>query len=259
MIKIKKKFIFYLEKILPANAINFLRIIKNKFSKKIKNHSVYVNSIKNLYGVEIGGPSNIFKYKIPLYENCNLLEFVNFASYTVWEGQLSESTRFYKNKTGKQHISEATSLPFPDRHFDYVLSSNCLEHVANPIKALKEWRRVAKKNIILLVPRKDNSFDHKRSITSFDHLIQDFNNDTGEDDMTHLNEILSLHDLDLDPDAGTREQFKERSLNNFKNRCLHHHVFDGNLIKKICDFLNMNIVERTVTDSDWIFLISINR
>lgn len=259
MQKIKKNFFIYLENTFPASIINFLRIFKNIFCKKIENRKVYVKSIKGLQGVEIGGPSNIFKYKIPLYASCASLEFVNFASYTPWEGYLSYSTQFYKNKIGKQHIAEATKLPFSDIQFDFVLSSNCLEHVANPIKALKEWKRIAKKNIILLVPRKDNSFDHKRSVTSFDHLMNDFNNDVAEDDLTHLNEILSLHDLDLDPQAGSAEEFKQRSLNNFKKRCLHHHVFDEDIIKKICHFLNMNIVESTVTKSDYIFLISINR
>jgi SAM-dependent methyltransferase len=253
-----KKFYFILEKIIPSNIISYLRIIKNTFGKKIQNYEGYLGATENRNGLEIGGPSYIFKYKIPIYNNCKSLEFVNFSSLTVWEGNLSVSTKYYKEKIGKQHINEATELPFLDQQFDFVLSCNCLEHVANPIKALKEWKRVSKFNIILLVPRKENSFDHKRQTTSFDHLINDFNNNTNEDDLTHLEEILSLHDLKLDPQARSFENFKQRSSNNFENRCLHHHVFDGDLVKKICDYLNMKIISIAETKSDWVFLIETN-
>ena len=59
-------------------------------------------------------------------------------------------------------------------------------------------------------------------------MFEDFKNGTGEDDLTHLPEILELHDLACDVGAGTFEQFRARSLENFSNRCLHHHVFDEN-------------------------------
>jgi hypothetical protein len=56
-------------------------------------------------------------------------------------------------------------------------------------------------------------------------MLEDYECDTQEDDLTHLPEILQLHDLSMDPPAGTAEEFRQRSLNNFENRCLHHHVF----------------------------------
>ena len=107
--------------------------------------------------------------------------------------------------------------------------------------------------IILILPRKDNNFDHNRPITEFEHLLEDFTNDVDESDLTHLDEILNLHDLSLDPPARSFEEFKQRSLENFSNRCLHHHVFDGDLVHQICLHLNMLIVEETKTESDWSF------
>ena len=82
-----------------------------------------------------------------------------------------------------------------------------LEHVANPIKALSEWKRITSGKIILIVPRKDFNFDHKRPITSFNHLLEDFDNDVNESDLTHLDEILSLHDLELDAPSGHLNSF----------------------------------------------------
>ena len=123
----------------------------------------------------------------------------------------------------------------------------------------EEWKKVAKDTIILILPRKESNFDHNRSITEFEHLLDDFTNDVDESDLTHLDEILSLHDLSLDPQAGSFEEFKQRSLENFSNRCLHHHVFDGDLVHQICSHLNMLIVEETMTESYWMFLIKITR
>lgn len=249
-----------IKNVLPNFLFNFLVKIKNNFKKKIYNYKAYVNLAKDRNGLEVGGPSNIFRYDIPIYKNCASLEFVNFSSNTVWEGKLSTLTSYCNFKKGKQHISEASELDiFSDQQFDFVLSSNCLEHLANPIKALKEWKRVTKDFIILVLPFKDNNFDHRRPITSFDHLIDDYNSNVDEHDLTHLEEILSKHDLKLDPAAGSFEDFKKRSYKNFENRCLHHHVFDNNLVNSICLHLNMNIIEQTLTKDDWIFLIKINR
>lgn len=246
----------FIKKIIPNSILNTVRDYESIFIKKIDNYEKYIGSVKNFYGLEIGGPSYIFKKEIPIYNSCLNLEFINFSSNTVWEGKISEFTTYFKNKIGRQHIAEASDLSiFTNQQFDFILSSNCLEHLANPIKALKEWKRVTKKNIILVVPRKKYNFDHRRPITSFDHLIDDFKNNIGEDDLSHLEEILLLHDLKLDPPAGSLEEFKNRSLNNFENRCLHHHVFDDNLIKKICDYLDMKIIDQTFTKFDWIFLI----
>jgi len=56
-------------------------------------------------------------------------------------------------------------------------------------------------------------------------MLQDFSSGTAESDLTHLPEILEKHDLSMDLAAG-QEEFHRRSLDNFSNRCLHHHVFD---------------------------------
>ena len=47
----------------------------------------------------------------------------------------------------------------------------------------------------LVVPHKDKTFDHNRPVTSLNHLEEDLDNDVDEDDLTHLPEILELHDL----------------------------------------------------------------
>jgi hypothetical protein len=43
-----------------------------------------------------------------------------------------------------------------------------------------------------------------------EHLREDFERNTPETDLSHLEEVLALHDLSRDVAAGTPNQFKER-------------------------------------------------
>jgi SAM-dependent methyltransferase len=45
-------------------------------------------------------------------------------------------------------------LPFPDESQDAVYSSHCLEHIADPVDAIREWFRVVKQSgyLIVVVP-----------------------------------------------------------------------------------------------------------
>jgi SAM-dependent methyltransferase len=193
------------------------------------------------YGLEIGGPSRVFnRFKIlPVYKHAKRIDNVNFAIQTAWEQNLHDGGRFYFNPRkppGTQWIREANSLVgIANETYDFVLSSHCLEHIANPLSALREWRRVVKPAgyLLLIVPDSAKTFDHRRPVTKIEHLLDDQQLRTGEDDLSHLNEILELHDLKRDPHAGTAAQFRERALRNVENRCLHHHVFDLNLLRDV--------------------------
>jgi hypothetical protein len=48
--------------------------------------------------------------------------------------------------------------------------------------------------LLFVLPQKEGTFDHKRSVTTIKHLIEDFENDIDEDYLSHLPEILKLHD-----------------------------------------------------------------
>ena len=119
-----------------------------------------------------------------------------------------------------------------------------MEHVANPLKAIEEWLRVLKSGgvLFLALPNKEFCFDHKRSVTTFSHLLNDYQNEIREDDLTHLSEILELHDLKMDRVAGNLLQFKERSLKNIENRTLHHHVFDIPVLLEIFKYFKLKIL-----------------
>lgn len=224
-------------------------VLSRLYIRKAKCYTSIKEIIGSGCGLEIGGLSPIFQKKniLPLYPHILSLDNCNFSHTTVWEGDITKGlTYFYDKKhlPGHQFVLEATNLDaIQNDSYDFLLSSHVIEHTANPIKALKEWVRVVKPggHLIVLVPHKDGTFDHNRSVTTLNHLIQDFENDITEKDLTHLDEILEKHDLSLDPEAGTHTQFTERSKNNFENRCLHHHVFDSYLVVKLFDYLKLTV------------------
>jgi len=220
------------------------------FSKrKIKNFGAIKKYFLNKTGLEIGGPSDLFSKMgyTPFYEIANRIDGCNFSTNTVWENVITEGPNYqYKDQLlGYQYIKDATNLAeIKSESYDFVLSSHSLEHIANPLKAVEEWIRVLKNGgaLFIVVPDKQYIFDHKRPYTTFEHVLQDYKNDTTEHDLTHLDEILELHDLEQDPPAGNLEQFKKRSLDNFTNRCLHHHVFDIKLMEEIFNYFNLKPV-----------------
>lgn len=144
----------------------------------------------------------------------------------------NESYRFSTNKApGKVIIADGSDLtPVADGSYDFVLSSHNLEHFANPIKALKEWKRVTRLNgsLILVLPDYRRTFDHRRTPTPVQHMSDDYTQNIGEDDTTHVPEVLQLHDVKRDGTLKTQSyaELHDRSINNIANRSLHHHVFD---------------------------------
>lgn len=196
--------------------------------------------LKSKTGLEIGGPSSIFGLKgnFPVYLFAKCIDGVNYSTETVWEGKISQGKNFnyFDSKTGYQYIQEASELKnIPLFSYDFLLSSHSLEHIANPIKALKIWHTLLKRQgeLVLVLPDKKNTFDIKRPYTLMEHLINDFKQNVDEHDTTHFNEII----LHYSPAKGEKEisaeTMRELLKNNYINRRAHHHVFNFETIKEM--------------------------
>lgn len=225
-------------------------VARRAFPPRFSSYSRCLPLFKDKIGLEIGGPSGTFKRNgiLPVYPVAARIDNCNFGAHTTWEGRIEEGATFVydtRRSPGIQYVSEATDLSrIPSTSYDFVLSSHTLEHVANPLKALFEWTRVLKGDgvLALIVPHRDGTFDHRRPVTLLSHLIQDFEEQVGEGDLTHLGEILELHDMAKDPGAGDFDAFRQRSIDNVHNRCLHHHVFDTPLAVELTHHVGLQIV-----------------
>lgn len=207
-------------------------------------------AFENRVGLEIGGPSGMFRARgsLPIYPIAARIDNCNFGHLTTWEGVIRTGRTFHFDNArdpGEQYVAEATRLAgLASSSYDFVLSSHTLEHTANPLQALSEWIRVLKTGglLVIALPHKDGTFDHRRPVTTMAHLVEDFEKHMPEDDLTHLDEILRLHDLSKDPEAGTHADFAERSRKNVENRCLHQHVFDTRLAIEMVDHMGLQIL-----------------
>lgn len=226
-----------------------VEVARRVLGQSVKSHKKFRARTEGKFGIEIGGPSKVFRDggALPLYRYLGGLDNCVYASETIWEGRRAEGLTFsyQPGKTnGFNFIREATNLHgINDHQYDFVLSSHCLEHTSNPIKALKEWIRVAKPGgaVVILLPNYRYTFDHRRGPTPIEHMLEDYELDRNESDLSHLEEILQLHDLLSDPLAGSKEQFRQRSLRNFENRCLHHHVFDEHNSRELLETSDLTV------------------
>lgn len=244
------------EELINDYQINEKQIIStDELLKEVYNHFIHVNLFRNKAGVEIGGPTQFFSENI--YKVCTSCDGINFSNKTEWWKQEANDYYFENIKLGQVIIADATKLiSIPDDKYDFCISSNNLEHIANPLKALKEFKRIIKRNGILLivVPMKSECFDHNRNFTLFEHILNDYNINIEESDLSHLPEILEKHDYKMDIPCGGKDNFYLRSIKNFENRCLHHHVFSISVLEKMFEYLDIKIIESGELAYDYFIL-----
>ncbi len=206
--------------------------------------------VEEARGLEVGGPSAIFARDgiLPLYPLLRTLDNCDFSRETLWHDRSEEDEPYPYDPDrppGRLFVSDTTDLDrFIDGSYDVVLSSHVLEHVANPLRALAEWRRVVGPagHIVLVVPHLENTIDHRRPVTTLEHFVADFADSVAEDDKTHVQEFIELADLRRDPELRTRDAFERRTLAFSQNRAIHHHVFDTELLVALLDVAGWQLV-----------------
>src|ERR1700674_1991592 len=181
------------DKIRTAGLVGLFSVAWHRvFPPRLASFEKCASFVGGKVGLEIGGPSKIFGKGgiIPVYPIAGRIDNCTFSHDTTWEGEIAEGNTFQfdgRAKPGYQYIAEARKLDhIASATYDFIVSSHVLEHVANPLLALREWTRVLKDEglLVLVVPHKDGTFDHRRAVTSIDHLVQDFDKKVDEGDMT---------------------------------------------------------------------------
>lgn len=147
-------------------------------------------------------------------------------------------------------VSDASSVPVPDDHFDFLLSSHCLEHCPNTLKTLYEWKRVIKPGgiLFLVLPHAERTFDRHRQLTTLEHHIRDFETVTGEHDDSHFTEMkegwLKCEDIEE-----LRKQY-ERDWGapiwdfdfRMKHNVLHYHVWTQDETVDVIKYIRLKIL-----------------
>ncbi|MCJ7617467.1 MAG: class I SAM-dependent methyltransferase [Desulfobacterales bacterium] len=154
------------------------------------------------------------------------------------------------------YVTDAANLSFAtDGSQDFVCSSHVLEHLANPLKAIAEWKRVIKEKGIICVgvPDKRHIFDHKRQRTPLSHLIDDFEKDVDQTDKTHISDFLENWDEE-GVCCDSREQLTEHVRDGLESR-VHHHVWIVDDLKEIFEYMDLRIVYGPILHHGTIYII----
>lgn len=209
-------------------------------------------------GIEIGGPSAVFRkpWYLPIYDKVRSLDNCDFRPDTTWASH-KESYCFDDRKPcGSTYFCEGSNLEdIGDSKYDFVLSSHNLEHIANPVEALKEWQRVVKPtgHLLIVLPHYLWTFDCMRTPTTVEHMLQDYDRKIAEDDLTHVEEICTTR---LDRSSESDADFRNLLLNNINHRMVHHHVFDATNSRQLLEASGLKVLAVELYPPIHIFLIA---
>jgi SAM-dependent methyltransferase len=119
--------------------------------------------LAGLEGVEVGGSAaNAFNVKA-----------FNFDRYPSMATVYKEAERRFADRALPVDVAaHGDALPLRDGAVDFVLASHVIEHFPDPIRALREWVRVARRYVFLVVPHRDRTFDRDRPLTPLDELLE---------------------------------------------------------------------------------------
>jgi SAM-dependent methyltransferase len=123
--------------------------------------SGYLDGLK---GVEIGAGSH----------NRFHLDAINVDRFPEKDSVYArEQRRLVMHAARIDVVAPGDELPFADDAYDFVFSSHVIEHFPDPLKALYEWVRVARRYVVAVVPHRDrNSLDADRALTDPAELIE---------------------------------------------------------------------------------------
>lgn len=224
---------------IPVDATN---CIVSKLPPMCKMIKCLDQFIENGRGLEIGGPS-LAMMSTNIYTKSAVLDNVNYAPKTLWNEHKNGEPYSFAGKTspGVSYTGDIVNLSEKIHPpYDFVFASHVLEHIVNPLKGLDEVNKVLRPGgyCILVLPFKDNTFDHRRPITEFKELKEHYDENRNEGDvMDHVTkELLQQYDFTRDLPAKDIPTFVERCTHNASNRALHVHVFDFDLIGRCLDF-----------------------
>jgi SAM-dependent methyltransferase len=123
-------------------------------------------------------------------------------------------------------IDQDGLVTFADATYDFVICNHVIEHVANPIKLVRDVFRITRPCgiVVLSAPDKDYTYDKARPLTGFDHLWSDYQNNVTENDDEHYLDFFrgaAPHVLEVDP------VHLPYNIQRVRERREHAHVWDS--------------------------------
>ena len=142
--------------LLLRRAIGVSRLLRRQDSPFVTG---YLGGLK---GIEIGASAH----------NRFYLDAINVDRFGGETEYKREERRLALRAARVDVVAPGDELPFADDSYDFVFSSHVIEHFPDPIRALYEWRRVARRYVVAVAPHRDRTFDHDRPVTPVEELLE---------------------------------------------------------------------------------------
>jgi len=128
--------------------------------------NTYLSSFLRGRGVEIGGLWR--KFKVSRNARVWYLDRLSLDDLSKHYSEINAPI------VAPDIVADAEDLPLRD--LDFVIASHVLEHLPSPLKALRSWYDALKSGgrLLLKIPDKRFTFDHRRARTSLNHLIDEY-------------------------------------------------------------------------------------
>jgi len=152
--------------------------------------------LKGLQGIEIGASAH----------NRYYLNAINVDRWGSSDTAYKREERKLALHTAKVDVvAPGDDLPFEDDSVDFVFSSHVVEHFPDPIRALGEWIRVARRYVVIVAPHRDRTVDADRPLTSLDELLTRHREGfTSDEEVMHWSVWTCESFIELCEDIGLR-------------------------------------------------------
>lgn len=111
------------------------------------------------------------------------------------------------------------------KRFDFVILNHVIEHVANPIRVLRETLSLVDVGglTVISAPDKEYTFDRPRTLTPFEHLYDEYKENVVESSEEHYLDFLRA----VHPEVFETEARLKQCLQDVKKRREHVHVWNS--------------------------------
>ena len=179
-------------------------------------------------GLEIG----VFEHPAKLPSSCTVKYFDRF--------QPNEAKEIFPEISHKKlpkvdiigDLDEKGIAQIPNESFEFVIMNHVLEHLFDPIQAIKESLRILKPggSLVMSVPDKRFTFDFERKLTKWELLLKRYQKELKKPKLENYEEIYNVH-----PNLKGKTLSKKEKIS-FLKECIerreHLNVWDSTTFKK---------------------------
>jgi SAM-dependent methyltransferase len=143
-------------------------------------------------------------------------------------------------------IDDAETLAtIPDGGADFLISAHVIEHMRDPIGAIRHWLRVLRPGglLYLIVPDKRRTTDQMRVRTTLEHMVLDHEQPSAERDFEHyLDYAVFVHHARTDDAIGEARRLRDTGSS------VHFHVFLPQDVLRLLAWIDGHVARVSVVE-----------